>query len=179
MTSFVFFFMCGVQPPFTSMVETGDGDLIYLMALSPIRWAQGFLQWEHMKGSRDAQYMNRLMFLENELVLDQFGLVLSVNFTCDGSDTIRDRWLGHSWGKPVSFSCSTVQLFLLGVCLRFGGVLSMLAISKIQSTGGGALFEGRNRAVSSEIFMPVINLLFWTCLIVLANAELNLMLLTH
>merc|ERR1740121_457020 len=149
------------------------------MALSPIRYAVGYLNWQHIYASKDSQFGNPLMRLEEETVIENFGIALNQNFTCDGTDSIHDRWLGLAWVKPVSFHCSTTQLYLLGLMLRFLSCLSLLALTKIKSNGGGSLFEGRGQSFKSEVFIPLLNLCFWAFLIVVLNFSVNCLLMSH
>merc|ERR1719210_3191561 len=119
------------------------------MAMSPIRWMHGILIWEHIETIRGAQYSNPLVQYFRGEWIESMGLVLdnSTAFTCDRPGTVRDRWLGLEEGqltrKPISFNCTTMQMFILGIYLRFVAMICLMAVTKIQSQGGGDLFEGR------------------------------------
>lgn len=184
-TSFIFFFLTGMQPGFASLIDVAGGALVYLMSFSPPRWAHGYLVYAHMLASEGSQFVNPLVNLEQEFILEGFGVVVNENFAkvCvkgEGPANVLAVWTGDpsADGKPMAYNCSTQQLFFLGIFLRFVCCLALIATSKTQATGGGALFEGRSRGLFGELTGPVLNLVFWAFLVVLATCEISLLLLT-
>jgi len=71
-----------------------------------------------------------------------------------------------------------MQLFLLGIYVRFVCSLALMASSKVQSTGGAALFEGRHRSMLGDLAGPLLNLVFWGFVLVMTMCEVSIILRT-
>jgi len=155
--SFVSFLMAGLEPFFSELVAVGDGFLIRYIALSPIRWAYGFLLMDHIVEKAN-EFRNPLIRYNFEGFLSASGMPLDYlfdnNHTCAAngisSHSTVSRWRGCNGDlnatnagcepgevrPPNGLLCSVTQLYLLGGLFRFVALICLQDISKKHAKGG-------------------------------------------
>jgi len=173
-SAFLCFLLAGMQPAFRDLAEGTTG--VFLMALSPIRWAFGILTYEHM--TKQSVWTNPMVQMLASEKLDEMSMPLKwINehqWTCQ--ESTGDRWSGQIPGQPpISFVCSTTQLFILGTYYRVVAILCMLVISRWKSQGGGAVIDATGtRMKSSRILRNV--LIVFLCMV--TDVEMYILLRT-
>merc|ERR1712045_351534 len=60
---FATWFLAGIEPTFQTWARMFDNSGIYAMAVSPIRWAMGYLIYLHMEATKEtgSQFFNELL----------------------------------------------------------------------------------------------------------------------
>lgn len=139
----------GWNPQFVKLIRAPGGVGMFIMALSPIRWAYGFIIHQHLTGG--TSFSNPLVQLLSSTITPQLGLPFTWmrNATDHGFDycavPTRERWLGSdpmsedAEVPPISLVCGLTQLFLLGAYFRFVALLSLFTVSEMRAAGGGSI----------------------------------------
>lgn len=190
--SFLFWFTSGAQVPEFNFWARLEPFGVYLMALSPIRWAHGYLFYNHMDKMEGNQFRNPLLNYFVDMFIKKAGYNIAwiesdaTDWSCQLRLSVHDTWTGQrtrgfgddrSQGEPIGFNCSTLQLVLLGLLLRVTTVVAMAALCRVKSQGGGELFEGKkSNSFFHNTFSVSMRSLFYAFFIVLWIAEAVIML---
>uniref|UniRef100_A0A7S2VSS7 ABC transporter family G domain-containing protein n=1 Tax=Zooxanthella nutricula TaxID=1333877 RepID=A0A7S2VSS7_9DINO len=176
--AFLCFLLSGFQPAFIQVLQ-GTG---FLMSVSPIRWAMGFLVGDHLyrtgagsTGGTGVQFNNPYVNFFNNASLSNWGAPVAWmnqnEWSCRhprmATTPVGHRWVGDpaTDRPPISISCSNVQLYLIGIYFRLLSVVALVATSKIRANGGGAVISGPGRSTSARRMQ---NVLFFAFLLALS-----------
>lgn len=204
-TSFVCFLLTGVQPSFSTVSERYGG--IFLMALSPIRWAYGHLMWKHIEAG--SEFSNPMIQYLSAAHLQDMGMplhylsgnstLLSEPWTCPTNPQflyVGLRWIGCRTDLGLnacnndrpgmmdlpsnSFVCSTKQLFLMGAYYRFVALVCLNLTAKAHATGGGSAVEvpGTKRSSGNHLG-KLLQATFISFLVALTYFEITLLMHTQ
>jgi len=160
-STFLCFFGAGVNPTFNSMAKERPG--VLFMALSPIRWAYGYIMHEHVLVQHSSFYNKMIQHMASRR-LNALGMPLSWidthGWSCANSDlSCSDRMGGDGGDRPqISFVCSLRQLLFLGTYFRAVALLCMLITSRLKAQGGGRLFDdpfsGHSKLKKKKSMLP-------------------------
>jgi len=181
---FAWWFLSGLEPALEVMAYMfEDYRALYAVALSPVRWASGYLFTFHFERIQDQQFRNPLVrqFLSiymqaAAMDIEQIEESNTTDWNCATRPlTVRNRWSGEEvsgfgdrrlWGHSIGFNCNLKHLCFLGLSVRMLTVVIHTALCKVNSRGGGALFMGKgHKGFFSNTFSPTVNSLFWTFLL--------------
>jgi len=157
LASFVCFLLAGLQPTFVDLVSIQYGALVPTMAMSPIRYAFGFLMMDHACGTaRTSEFKSPyIRFMSREALLKK-GMPLDWVFDNEWSCTGRtDNPLGmeSQWSgcledttnphckpgeirPPNGLMCTVCHMYLIGILFRFVALICLMVLCKKHGKGG-------------------------------------------
>jgi hypothetical protein len=154
--SFICFLLSGLQPAFAS-INTGFG--IYLMCLSPIRWAHGFLIFNSMR--KGSEYSSPMIQYLSSSKLDELGMPL--------------KWIAHNPVFPDGWNCeSAIREHYLPIGLRWMGCTGIDPPKSFCTPGGENYVPGLetmppNSFVCSTSQLYLLGMFFRVVALVLFN----------